>query len=1200
MKCAQSLLTYALALFVSLSGASVLANDPPVALCTDVTVSAGSGCQADASIDAGSYDPDGDPVTITQNPSGPYPLGTTPVTLRITDNGGLWAQCQATVTVVDDVPPEVDCNTDPLRLACDEPTDPAYTGQATVSDNCDPDPTLEYHDTKVTHLPGGPLLRTILRVWRGTDLYGNVGECVQPILIYDWQPPYFTFCPDDVTVSCEESTDPMHTGQATGADICNPDPDLWYTDELVPGQCPHEYLIQRTWHLNDGTGIPDITCLQVITVVDDTPPQITCPDNLTVECLTDVPAPDVGLVTAIDNCDPAPLVEFVGDEQTGICPIIVSRSYRATDVCGNEAVCVQTITVEDITDPVITAGPGPVTVECFEEIPAPDPGLIEAEDNCDADLLIEPAEDVVTSSQCPFTVLRTYRVSDDCDNSAIFEQVFTVDDLTDPICVAPEDQVIFQCEPEEICLPIEVSDNCLFPPAVTVTAGPGAIVDGQWCYTPTASTDFDVTIHVEDTCGNHCESSFHVDITINSRPGFVNCPAAPVSLAWGDSYQYDFEASDADAEQTLTFSLADDAPEGTSVNPATGALNWTTTWRNICNGPLNVIVADDCGAADTCRLEVCVYNDPPELVCPDDQAFCRNTPLWIQLEADDPDAGPFTLFYLLNGPTGVDVDANSGEISWAEPEPGQWEICVLVTDSAALCEGCSPENADTCCFTVSVYTLDLVIEKLHDQIQGQYTDVSIDFVHTGSNWPVAGFDFLLQYDASALSFVMAYEGQFFLDCEWEYLTYRFGASGNCGPGACPSGILRVVGMAEAGGGDVASHPDCYTNDGVPNPGPAASTSTELAVLRFLVSNDRTLECQFVPIRFVWYDCADNSLSSVTGDTLHIANLVFDYAGEIGDPPLMLWNDITGLDNSFPTLTGAPSPDCDVSDKAEPYRCAGFYNGGIDIVCADSIDAVGDINLNGIGYEVADAVMFTNYFLQGLAAFGSHAEGSIAASDVNRDGVPLSVADLVYLIRVVVGDALPYAKPTPVATVQANYSLEDGVLSVDQAVAIGAAALVVRGQVLPELVAAEMALSYTFDGTATRIIVTPPLDVTPMASCRGPILSGLTADLVSLEMATPDGAAVLAKNQPSHYRLSQNYPNPFNPSTTFEFALPVAGSYRLAIYNIQGQLVDLVEGRTDAPGVFHYEWDGSDHASGVYLYRLEAGEFSRTRKMLLLK
>ena len=87
--------------------------------------------------------------------------------------------------------------------------------------------------------------------------------------------------------------------------------------------------------------------------------------------------------------------------------------------------------------------------------------------------------------------------------------------------------------------------------------------------------------------------------------------------------------------------------------------------------------------------------------------------------------------------------------------------------------------------------------------------------------------------------------------------------------------------------------------------------------------------------------------------------MFDYGGTIGDPPVVQWNNITGLDNTFPTMTGAPSPDCDLSDKAELIRCANFYNGGVDIICTDEIDAAGDVNVNGIAYEIADAVMFTN-------------------------------------------------------------------------------------------------------------------------------------------------------------------------------------------------------------------------------------------------
>ena len=80
-------------------------NEPPTAICQDVTVAAGPDCTANASIDNGSFDPDDDPITLSQSPAGPYPLGNTLVTLTVTDNQGASSQCTGTVTVVDNTPP---------------------------------------------------------------------------------------------------------------------------------------------------------------------------------------------------------------------------------------------------------------------------------------------------------------------------------------------------------------------------------------------------------------------------------------------------------------------------------------------------------------------------------------------------------------------------------------------------------------------------------------------------------------------------------------------------------------------------------------------------------------------------------------------------------------------------------------------------------------------------------------------------------------------------------------------------------------------------------------------------------------------------------------------------------------------------------------------------------------------------------------
>jgi len=90
-----------------------------------------------------------------------------------------------------------------------------------------------------------------------------------------------------------------------------------------------------------------------------------------------------------------------------------------------------------------------------------------------------------------------------------------------------------------------------------------------------------------------------------------------------------------------------------------------------------------------------------------------------------------------------------------------------------------------------------------------------------------------------------------------------------------------------------------------------------------------------------------------------------------------------------------------------------------------------------------------------------------------------------------------------------------------------------------------------------------------------------------------------------YELEQNYPNPFNPSTTIKFALPEAGEVRLAIYNMNGQLVRTLYSGEMPAGRFEVEWDGKNEAgekvaSGVYLAVFKAGEFRQVRRLVLMK
>ena len=85
-----------------------------------------------------------------------------------------------------------------------------------------------------------------------------------------------------------------------------------------------------------------------------------------------------------------------------------------------------------------------------------------------------------------------------------------------------------------------------------------------------------------------------------------------------------------------------------------------------------------------------------------------------------------------------------------------------------------------------------------------------------------------------------------------------------------------------------------------------------------------------------------------------------------------------------------------------------------------------------------------------------------------------------------------------------------------------------------------------------------------------------------------------------YSLSQNYPNPFNPTTTIEFDLPKTSEVSLKVFNILGEEVATLVSDWLSAGSYSYEWDAIHLASGVYLYRLQAGKNTEIRKMILLQ
>jgi type IX secretion system substrate protein len=104
----------------------------------------------------------------------------------------------------------------------------------------------------------------------------------------------------------------------------------------------------------------------------------------------------------------------------------------------------------------------------------------------------------------------------------------------------------------------------------------------------------------------------------------------------------------------------------------------------------------------------------------------------------------------------------------------------------------------------------------------------------------------------------------------------------------------------------------------------------------------------------------------------------------------------------------------------------------------------------------------------------------------------------------------------------------------------------------------------------------------------------------------NGIEPVSSEIPEGFSLSQNYPNPFNPTTKIKFEIPAAGNGRdrsavqIAVYDISGRLVETLVNENLSPGTYEVTWSAGNYSTGVYYYKLLSGEYSETKKMILLR
>ena len=385
-------------------------------------------------------------------------------------------------------------------MSCDEVPTPA---SPTASDDCDTAPTISFTEARTDgNCPGN---YTLTRTWTATDHCGNSSSQSQVITVTDTEAPVLADVPSDISVSCGEVPAPA---SPTASDDCDTAPTISFTETRTDGNCPGNYTLTRTWTATDHCGNSS-SQTQVITVTDTEAPVLaSVPSDISVSC-DEVPAP--ASPTASDDCDTAPIITFNEVRTDGNCPgnYTLTRTWTATDHCGNSSSQAQVITVTDTEAPVLAGVPSEIAVSC-DEVPAP--ASPTASDDCDGAPIITFNEER-TDGNCPgnYTLTRTWTATDHCGNSSSQTQVITVTDTEAPVLVGVPSDVAVSCDEVPAPASPTASDDCDTNPTIVFNE---ERTDGNCPGNYTLTRTWTATDH----CGNSSSAVQVITVTDTEAP----------------------------------------------------------------------------------------------------------------------------------------------------------------------------------------------------------------------------------------------------------------------------------------------------------------------------------------------------------------------------------------------------------------------------------------------------------------------------------------------------------------------------------------------------------------------------------------------------------------------------------------------------------------------------------------------------------
>ena len=523
--------------------------------------------------------------------------------------------------IEDMVPPTITCPSD-IHFGCDfTGLPPADVGEVGAEDNCCLDSVWWGGDIVVSNFD--TCEHSIVRRYWAVDCCGNLSYCDQVFSWYSFpEDPVITACPPGAYLGCniDLATDiPAATPDLVEVlETCGEYEVTSQLSDITIFGC--EYAITRIYTVQDECGNSS-QCFQNFTwTVDEEAPNITtCPSDLDLGCnpqdLTfDLVAPDFGIV-ASDNCGIASIerVRTTDVERKG-CERFYYIHYEISDSCGNTETCKQRVHWREDTIPPHIICPPDIDLGCNPAaIPAPDPTLVKASDDCCLENVIWLVDIIVENpNDCQQERIRKYQAQDCCGNISVCEQRITwTSDVQPPI--------IIDC-PNGWDLGCNIDLESDLPPAT-----PELVIAEDDCSDVEISTHLsDITIFgceysisriyvVSDQCGNEniCLQTFTWTVDTEA-PMVKKCPS-DVDLGCNpDTKDFDLVSPDFGIEAEDNCGIASIKRVATSeVKEGDRCQKYYL---------ITYEIKDHCGNAAECTQKIFWIDDkkPPSIICPPD------------------------------------------------------------------------------------------------------------------------------------------------------------------------------------------------------------------------------------------------------------------------------------------------------------------------------------------------------------------------------------------------------------------------------------------------------------------------------------------------------------------------------------------------------------------------------------------------------